>query len=117
VRRLLSRPGGAVRDLTVSADGRTALVTTWDQKAWLYDVASGTRLGDPLVSDVPGWAPAYLNPDGRTLVLNSSRGVLQWDLDPARQAEAACRLAGREPTAVEWATYLADLGPQRPLCR
>ena len=117
VRRLLSRPGGATRDLSVSADGRTALITTGDQQAWLYDVASGTRLGDPLTSDVPGWSPAYLNPDGRTLVLNSSRGVLLWDLDPAHQAEAACRLAGREPTAAEWATYLSDLGTQRQLCR
>lgn len=110
VRRLLSRPGGATRDLAVSADGRTALITTWDQRAWLYDIASGTRLGDPLTSDVSGWAPAYLNPDGRTLILNSSRGVQQWDLDPAHHATAACQLAGREPTAAEWATYLTDLG-------
>jgi DNA-binding SARP family transcriptional activator len=117
VRRLVSRPGGSTRDLTISADGRTALITTWDQQAWLYDIASGTSLGDPLASDVPGWAPAYLNPDGQTLVINSSRGVLMWDLDPAPQAEAACRLAGREPTAAEWTIYLSDLGPQRPICR
>ncbi len=116
VSRHLSGPGGATRDLAVSADGRTALITTWDQQAWLYDIASGTRLGDPLTSDVPDWAPAYLNPDGRTLILNSSHGVQQWDLDPAHHAKAACQLAGREPTAAEWQTYLADLGPQRPLC-
>lgn len=117
VNRLLSRPQGPARDLTVSADGRTALVTTVNQQAWLYDVATGTRLGETAASDVAGWEPTYLSPDGRLLAMNSSRGVLLWDLDPARQATAACRLAGREPTAVEWETYLADLGPQRPLCR
>ncbi len=116
VRRLVSRPGGSTRDLTISADGRTALITTLDQQAWLYDIPSGTRLGDPLISDVAGWAPAHLNPDGRSLVSNSSRGVVQWDLDPAHHAEAACQLAGREPTAAEWTTYLADLGPQQPIC-
>ncbi|MEN0072669.1 MAG: hypothetical protein AAGC63_16940, partial [Propionicimonas sp.] len=116
VRRTLPRPGGVPRTLAVSADGRTLLATTYDQRVWLYDLAAGTRLGDPLTSDVAGWFPAYLNPDGRSLVLNTSAGVVRWDLDPAHQVEAACRLAGRELTAAEWSTYLAGLGSQRAAC-
>ncbi len=116
IRRTLPRPGGVPQTLAVSMDGRTLLATTSDQRIWLYDLAAGIRLGGPLTSDVPDVVPGYLSPDGSSLLVNTSAGVVGWDLDPDHHAAAACRLAGRELTAAEWSTYLDGLGPQRVTC-
>ena len=116
ITRTLPRPGGVPQSLAVSTDGRTLLATTSDQRIWLYDLAAGIRLGGPLTSDLPGRIPAHLSPDGRSLLVNTKAGVVEWDLDPAHHAMAACRLAGRELTAAEWTTYLDGLGPRRDTC-
>ena len=60
--------------------------------------------------------PADLHGDGRSFVITTSSGVVLWELDPAHQFEAVCRIAGRAFTAEEWSTYLADLGPRRSTC-
>ena len=54
---------------------------------------------------------ATLRPDGKALAVTGAKGVLVWNLDPSALARAACQLAGRELTAVEWRTYAAALGP------
>lgn len=41
---------------------------------------------------------------------------LTWDLRPSSQAEAACRLAGRDLAEDARKAYLADLGPYRSTC-
>ena len=43
-------------------------------------------------------------------------GVVVWDLDPAHQFDAVCRLAGRDLTENEWRTYLGDLGARESTC-
>ena len=43
-------------------------------------------------------------------------GYQIWDLDPDHWIEAACRLAGRNLTAEEWATNIGDLAEYRPTC-
>jgi len=48
--------------------------------------------------------------------VTSQDGVTIWDLDPASLLVAACTLAGRNLTEIEWATYLGDLGAYRPTC-
>ena len=53
---------------------------------------------------------ATLRPDGKALAVTGANGVLVWNLDPAALSRAACRLAGRELTAVEWRTYASALG-------
>ena len=61
---------------------------------------------------IPGW----LRPDGLAVAMTVREGVAILDLEPARLAEAACRLAGRNLTETEWATYLAEFGEPRPTC-
>jgi hypothetical protein len=82
-----------------------------DETATLFDVPSGVRLGDSLHGE---WA--RLRPDGTEVAASVSNGVLLWDLDPGRQFEAVCRIAGRDLTEGEWETYLADLGAPRSTC-
>jgi hypothetical protein len=46
----------------------------------------------------------------------SPEGILVWELDPAVHARAACEIAGRELTEVEWRTCFGD-DPQVETCR
>ena len=39
-----------------------------------------------------------------------------WDLRPDHWVDAACRLAGRNLTRVEWESHIGDLAEYRPLC-
>jgi hypothetical protein len=107
---------GDVSSLQFSSDGRVLLATSSDQTASLYDVATGTRLGDPLPTGAPSIVPGWVRPDGGAVALTTRDGVAIWDIEPAHLAEAACRLAGRNLTETEWETYLADLGDHRATC-
>ena len=117
-RELAELPGarGEVNTLQFSDDGRLLLATSNDQTSSLYDVASGTRLGNPLPSDAPFIYPAYLRQDGSAVAVTSARGVDLWDLDPRHLRDAACRLAGRNLNGTEWTTHLASLGRYRRTC-
>ena len=71
---------------------------------------------DPIATSSPLITPAYLRPDGGALIVNQRDGVAVWDLDPDHQQEAACRLAGRDLTREEWATYLGSIDTYRSTC-
>lgn len=91
-------------------------MTANDATVSLYDARTGLRLGDPIASDAPGIIPGFLKPDGTELLVNVTKGVAAWNLDPQAQFAAACRMAGRQLTKGEWQTYLADLGSHRATC-
>jgi len=105
-------PAGGTHLIDVSEDGSTLLMGSADETAMLYDLPSGVRLGDSLPAAWP-----HLRPDGAELAVPIAEGILLWDLDPDRQYEAVCRLAGRDLTESEWATYLADYGELRSTCK
>jgi hypothetical protein len=108
--------------LQLSRDGRVLLATSRAGTVSLYDTRTGLQLGDPLEVSASVYFPgglltsATLRPDGNAVALTGPTGVLVWSLDPAVLARAACRLAGRELTKVEWHTYLADFGARHNLC-
>jgi hypothetical protein len=109
--RIGTLPGahGEINSLQFSRDGSLLLATANDETTSLYDVATGTRLGDPVPTAAPLIIPAFLRPDGLAMAVTVEEGVTVWDLDPDHHFEAACRIAGRELTAEEWATYFGDL--------
>jgi hypothetical protein len=107
---------GAVNSLQLSNDGSTLLATSLDGTLSLYDVRSGTRLGDPIGHLAPQIFAGFLRRDGRELAVTDATGVAIWDLDPEHLRAAACTLAGRNLTRTEWDTYLAGLGEFRPTC-
>ena len=115
---LADLPGarGEINTLQFSDDGKTLLATSLDQTVSIYDVSTGTRIGDPIPIVVPLIYGGFLRHDGRALAVTDRTGVAIWDLDPMHLRTAACRLAGRNLTTTEWDTYLGDLGERRPTC-
>lgn len=91
------------------------VATSNDQTVSLYDIATGTRIGDPIPTDAPFSYPGFVRPDGDAVAVTTRQGVAVWDIDPAHLAQAACRLAGRNLTPTEWATCLQDLGDHRDI--
>lgn len=94
--------------LTLSSDGRTLLVPSWDGTVSLWDVPSGRRLGVAIAARIGPSITGYLQPDGAGFVVNGPEGLVWWTLDPADHVRAACEMAGRELTRDEWATYFPD---------
>lgn len=112
----LPGPQGGLTSLQVSDDRRTLAAVASNDTVTLYDLGAGIRLGDPIQSESPLITPGYLRPDGRELLVNMRDGVAAWDLDPDAQFDAACRLAGRNLTREEWATYFGAIAPYRETC-
>jgi DNA-binding SARP family transcriptional activator/WD40 repeat protein len=107
---------GEVNSLQWSEDERVLLATSNDQTVSVFDVASWTRIGDPIPTDAPFIFPGHLRPDGGAVTVTVREGVAVWDIGPDRLAEAACRMAGRNLTENEWETYLGSLGEYRETC-
>ncbi len=107
---------GEVNALQFSSDGRLLLASSNDQTVSIYDVATRRRIGDPISTFSPFITAGYLRGDGRAVAVNQKAGVAVWDIAPEHLVAAACRLAGRNLTEVEWQSYLADVGPYRATC-
>jgi DNA-binding SARP family transcriptional activator len=104
-----------VVQLRFSIDGEELVAISWNQTLSVYDVGTRSRLGDPIVNDVP-YLSGSLRPDGNAVATTTPDGVGVWDIDPEHLAAAACRVAGRNLTATEWDTYLGDQGDWRATC-
>ncbi|WP_306894013.1 outer membrane protein assembly factor BamB family protein [Agromyces albus] len=112
----LPSTSAGTRTLQASADGRTLLATGIDGSASLFDLESGLRLGDAIPSAGEVGFAASLRPDGRELAVVLADGMQLWDLDSGAQAEAACRVAGRDLTREEWDEHLGAIAPYRSTC-
>jgi WD40 repeat protein len=105
-----------VTQLRFSADGKILVASSLNQTLSIYDVATRTRLGDPIANYLPFSTGTWVRPDGKAVATNSPHGVAIWDIDPEHLADAACQFAGRNLTPSEWDTYLGDPGDYRATC-
>src|SRR5690606_29506522 len=91
LRPLGEYPGsrGTVAELQFSRDGTVLFGISYDQTVSVYDVATRSRVGDPIRGDAPnpGILVASARPDGRAVAVTGSSGVQIWDLDPDHLAD------------------------------
>ncbi|GAA1477125.1 hypothetical protein GCM10009623_15710 [Nocardioides aestuarii] len=99
---------GTIREMSFSTDGDRLLTSGGSNAARLYDSEDWTRVGSIPAETAMNFPEAFLRPDGEAVAANGRFGVVEWDLDPDRMAQAACRLAGRNLTVAEWQTYFGD---------
>ena len=107
---------GEINTLQFSNDGTLLLAGANDQTVSLFDVRTRQRIGDPIATLSPLSSPGFLRPDGKELAINQRDGVILWNIDPEHLAAAACSLAGRNLTELEWDTLLGEIGPYRETC-
>ena len=110
---------GFVQELFGTADGSLIVTRGGEGSANLYDVASGIRLGAPIPIPVEDELQAVsIALDGSRMAIGggNENGYQIWDLDVDHWVEAACRLAGRNLTAQEWADNIGELAEYRPTC-
>jgi WD40 repeat protein len=104
-----------VTQLRFSADGKTLVAGSLNKTLSIYDVATRTRLGDPIAHLFP-FGVAAIRPDGKAVAANGADGLTVWDIDTEHLADAACRFAGRNLTPTEWETYFGQGGDHRATC-
>ena len=61
---------GFVSQLGFSADGKILVASSLNQTLSIYDVATRTRLGDPIANEIPFFTGA-LRPDGKAIATNT----------------------------------------------
>ena len=102
---------GLAGTVDITPDGSTVLGADESGNVLLWDVATGTTIGDPLPG--PGrddkWLAAYFTPDGRRVFVISETGSgWVWNVDPSDWETLACPIAGRSLTMQEWQEFLPD---------
>lgn len=106
-------PNAAVR---VDCCGRWLGAVDYSGGMRLYDLETGTQIGDQLRVNVgTNWTGA-LDPSGRRAAVQVPTGIDVFDLGLEAWVAGACRLAGRNLTAAEWAEYLPNNGPRKKTC-
>ena len=116
---------GHVFSAAGTADGSLLATSGGDQRVYLYDIASGVRIGTPISVPDGQWNHINISLDGKWLTVGGERpenlvrgqDTFQiWDLDPEHWAAAACRVAGRNLTRAEWADNIGELAPYQATC-
>ncbi|MEP7378509.1 MAG: TIR domain-containing protein, partial [Chloroflexota bacterium] len=81
VTSFLTGHADAVDSVAFSPDGRTLASGSSDSSVILWDVATRTRIGEPLPSPTGGVYSVAFSPDGRTLAGGTSEdSVILWDV-------------------------------------
>ena len=81
-----------VTAVAYSPDGRTLATGSWDSTVRLWDVATHTQLGEPLLGHRDTVNSVAFSPDGRTLATGSDdKTVLLWDVATRKRRGEALR--------------------------
>lgn len=116
-------PTDAASTFTTSfaPDGGVLALGGDDGSVRLFDVGTGTPIGDPLGAHADWVQSIAFGPDGSWLASGGQDGTIRiwnavvWSDDLETFREALCPLAARDLTQEEWETYLQD-EPQAPTC-
>ena len=103
-----------VGQVSFSPDGRSFAVSSYDDTASIWDVRSGTRVGNPFGPYTGSGAVVLFEPNGR-LLIELLTSAIEWPMSVNTWEQFACRVAGRNLTRAEWHYVLPDRA-YRPSC-
>lgn len=104
--------GLEINHVALSNDGRWLATIYRQRQPWLWDAATGIRIGEALPRTANAIAFA---PDGSALAVATNDGVELFDLELEIWKRRACMAADRTLTETEWKSYLPGI-PYRCLC-
>jgi WD40 repeat protein len=105
---------GEMDQISFSPDGRSFAVASDDHTASVWDVRSGTRVGNTF-GPYNGIIPlALFEPNGRVLIELASSAI-EWPMNVNTWEQFACQVAGRNLTRAEWHEALPNRA-YRPTC-
>ena len=103
----------------VGADGSLiAAAHPFASSIALMDGETLVPMGDPLpAGNVDDFSPIVVSPDGTRLYANGPMNTaIEWNLNTTTWESIACRAAGRNLTASEWADYIGGDTPYQATC-
>jgi WD40 repeat protein/class 3 adenylate cyclase len=103
-----------VGQVSFSPDGRSFAVSSYDNTASVWDVRSGTRVGNPFGPYGGNGAVVLFEPNGR-LLIEMQTSAIEWPMNVNTWEQFACRVAGGNLTRAEWHYVLPDRA-YRPTC-
>ncbi|MEU8379159.1 WD40 repeat domain-containing serine/threonine protein kinase [Streptosporangium sp. NPDC048865] len=107
---------GTGAHLTYSPRGDLVAAAVTARSIGIWDVATGRRLGQPIVAQTGDLQALAFSPDGARLIAVDGAGTLsEYPVEPEAVARAVCERAGRTLSREEWRTYLEGL-PYRDVC-
>ncbi len=104
---------------TVSADGSlVAAAHPFASSIALMDGETLVPIGEPVpAGNVDDFSPIVVSPDGTNVYANGPMNTaIEWNLDTTTWESVACRAAGRNLTASEWADYIGEDTPYHATC-
>ena len=112
---LVPASGNTINWIAFDRSGTKVVTGDIAGRARLVDVPSHQAIGPALGSNVAGGGSVFSH-DGRTLGSFTFAGAELLSVDPAVWRREACRIAGRNLSADEWAKYLPNEGARRRTC-
>ena len=103
-----------VNKIAFSRDGAT-IASAADEGLRFWAVDSGRPRGRVLVGAYRANGVAFA-PDGLTVASAEENGVRSWDIRAATLTSTACRIANRNLSAAEWASFFGQQTPYLPTC-
>jgi WD40 repeat protein len=94
--------------LAISPQGEMAVVATEDGMVLLWDIHSQRQIGEAALAAGLSVSSLVFSLDGESFASVDPEGIVLWEVSLTSWQEHACRIANRNLTQLEWATYLAE---------